>query len=116
MPDEHPRGQFADGWLDALWEALDCQEKLVLLRLDSAGTRLVFTEPQKPADLKSKLRQRLKLTDCQRFCSSRHRYIVARYAFRFDCAVLLRRKQVSPAEDYQVAESGGDLLRGRVIS
>jgi hypothetical protein len=29
--------------------------------------------------LKSKLRQRLKLADSQRFCSCRHIYIVARY-------------------------------------
>ena len=45
MADQHPRGQFADSGLHAVWQAFDCQEKLVLLRLDSAATRLVFAEP-----------------------------------------------------------------------
>jgi hypothetical protein len=44
MADEHPRGQLADRGLHAVWQAFDCQEKLVLLWLDSANTRLVFTE------------------------------------------------------------------------
>jgi hypothetical protein len=34
---------------------------------------------EKPADLISKLRQRLKLADCQRLCSYRHIYIVSRH-------------------------------------
>jgi len=79
MADEHPRGQFADGGLYAVGQTFDRQEKLVLLWLDSAGARLVFAEPEKPADLKSKFRQRLKLADGQRFCSRRHKYIVSRY-------------------------------------
>lgn len=45
MANEHPRGQLADSWLHAVWQAFDGQEKLVLLRLDSVTTRLVFTEP-----------------------------------------------------------------------
>jgi hypothetical protein len=45
MADEHPRGQFADGGLHAVWQALDGQEKLVLLGFDPAITRLVFAEP-----------------------------------------------------------------------
>ena len=63
MADEHPRSQLADCGFHAVWQAFDCQEKLVLLGFDPPITRLVFAEPQKPTDLISKLRQRLKLTD-----------------------------------------------------
>ena len=43
MADEHARCQLADSGLHAVWQAFDCQEKLVLLRLNSVTTRLVFT-------------------------------------------------------------------------
>jgi hypothetical protein len=61
MANQHARGEFANGGLHAIRQAFDGQQKLVLLRLDSAGARLVFAEPQKAADLKAELGQVLKL-------------------------------------------------------
>jgi len=61
MADEHARGEFSNGGLHTVRQAFDGQQKLVLLRLDSGGARLVFAEPQKPADLKAELGQCLKL-------------------------------------------------------
>jgi hypothetical protein len=63
MANQHPRGEFANGGLHAVGQALDGQQELVLLRLDPAGTRLVFAEAQKAADLKAELCQRLKLAN-----------------------------------------------------
>jgi hypothetical protein len=45
MADQHPRGELADSGLYSVRQTFDGQQKLVLLRFDSAGARLVFAEP-----------------------------------------------------------------------
>src|SRR5580700_5139866 len=82
MAYQHTRSKFANGGLHAVRQASDSQQQLMLLRLDSARACLVFAKPQKPADLITEFRQRLKLVMCETRGSRPHRYIVSRYVVR----------------------------------
>src|ERR1039458_9157469 len=83
MADQHPRCKLTNSGLHAPRQAFDGQQELVLLRLDPAGSRLIFTEPQEPADLIAEFRQRLKLTGFKPRRPCCHRHIVARYSFEY---------------------------------
>ena len=57
MLELHPRGEFADRRHRSFRQTADCQQKLVLLRLQSVLPGLLFAEMQEPPDLAAKFGQ-----------------------------------------------------------
>ena len=84
MANQHPRCELSNRGLHTIRQAFDGQQELVLLRLDSMSTCLIFAEPQKPADLKAEFSQVLQLANCELNFSCGHIPIVTRYISNFN--------------------------------
>src|SRR5690242_18721754 len=50
MAKAQPRCYCSNGWARSFRQPLDCQQKLMLLRLNTAGSRSLFTEMKKLAN------------------------------------------------------------------
>jgi len=79
MANQHSQCEFTNGRFNAIWQAFDGQQELVLLRLDSVCACLIFAEPQETADLVTKFSQILQLSSCKLNFSCGHIPIVTRY-------------------------------------
>jgi hypothetical protein len=63
MANQHSRCEFANGRFNAIWQAFDGQQELVLLRFYSVCPCLVIAEPQEQTDLVTELSQVLQFAD-----------------------------------------------------
>ena len=99
MTNQHPRCELANSRFNAIRQAFDCQQELMLLRLNSVGARLIFAKPQEPADLIAKFSQVLELTSCKFELSLlSHMYRITTY---------LHLQLVGPARDLRGSSKTG---------
>src|SRR5690349_19514801 len=79
MPHHQVLGETADGRPTRIVEPLDCQQHLMLLRLQPFRGRRLLTEMQKAADLVSEIAEDAVIGMGKGVGSSLHYYIVSRY-------------------------------------
>lgn len=73
-------GEYANGRLLSAWQALECEQRLMLMRLDPSRAGCLLAEIQKTADLVAEFRQHFKrIAPARSALHAVNYYIVIRY-------------------------------------